>query len=88
VGQFEFSTALTLAHFGTLKIAMRFEPMLIVVSNVPINARSFPVTAASRHRVPLVILMPFLALLPWIVISLAISNLLGLRIVSHGTAQA
>jgi hypothetical protein len=56
-------------HFGTLKIAMRFEPRLMVSSSVPTNTWLRPITLASRQPVPLVILSPLLAFLPRIAIS-------------------
>lgn|ERR1019366_7902312 len=57
-------------YFGTLKIAIRFEPILMVSNSVPTNTRFSPRTKTSRQPVPLVILSPLLAFLPCIVISL------------------
>jgi hypothetical protein len=57
-------------YFGTLKIAIRLEPILMVSNSVPTNTRFSPRTKTSRQPVPLVILSPLLAFLPCIVISL------------------
>jgi hypothetical protein len=61
----------SLTHFGTLKIAMRLDPILMVSSRVPTNTRFRPLTLASRQPVPLVIFSPLRGFLPLIVISLA-----------------
>ena len=64
-------------YFGTLKIASRLPPTLMVWSKVPTKTRFLPVTAARRQRVPLVIRSPFRAFFPLIRISPAICDVLG-----------
>lgn len=64
-------------HLGTLKIAMRFEPMLMVLINVPTNTRLRPFVVANLHPCPPVMRSPFLAFAPLIVISFAMLLLLG-----------
>lgn len=59
-----------IGYLGTLKIAIRFEPILMVSNSVPTNTSFFPRTLARRQPVPLVILSPLLAFLPCIAISL------------------
>ena len=57
-----------LSYFGTLKIAKRFLPKFIVYRRVPTKMRFRPLTAANRHRVPLVIRSPRRGFVPVIVI--------------------
>jgi hypothetical protein len=57
-----------ISYFGTLKIASRLLPKFKVWRSVPTNTRLRPLTAASRHRVPLVMRSPLFGFLPLIVI--------------------
>jgi hypothetical protein len=61
-----------LCYFGTLKMAMRLLPKLIVLSNVPTNTRFLPLRVASLQPFPFVIFWPLRAFCPLIDISLAI----------------
>jgi len=65
------------AYFGTLNIASRFLPKLMVLSSVPTKIRLRPLTAASRQPFPLVIRSPLRAFSPLIVISPAMRELLS-----------
>src|ERR1019366_5560783 len=69
LGSFRFG-GVGVYYLGTLKIAIRFEPIFMVSNSVPTNTRFSPRTKTSRQPVPLVILSPLLAFLPCIVISL------------------
>jgi hypothetical protein len=62
------SAAITWCYFGTLKIASRYLPTLIVLINVPTNILLPLVT--SRYPRPPVILSPRLAFFAFIVITL------------------
>jgi hypothetical protein len=69
VPQFEYRPALRIAtpvnshRFGTLKIAKRLLPKLIVSINEPANMCFFPVVLTKRHPVPLINFAPLGAFL-------------------------
>ncbi|HEX6157889.1 MAG TPA: hypothetical protein VFZ54_17820, partial [Burkholderiales bacterium] len=56
-------------YLGTLKMAIRFDPKLIVWRSVPLKTRFRPDVAAKRQPFPLVIFSPRGAFLPLIVMS-------------------
>ena len=67
-----FSKVRLLDYFGTLNIAMRFDPKLMVSISVATKTRFLPLILASRQPVPLAILSPLFAFFPCIRISFAI----------------
>jgi len=73
-------------YFGTLKMAMRFFPILNVCRSVAENTRLVPFVVASRQPAPLVIFAPFGALTPLIIISPAMVRLLSLVVTALRSA--
>ncbi len=58
-------------YFRTLKMASRLRPKFIIRSSVPTKTRFLPVTVANLQPLPRVILFPFFAFRPLIVIPAA-----------------
>lgn len=66
MSQFDCGSWFRVIYLGTLKIAIRFLPRLIVSSKVPTKT-FFPFTFTNRQPLPLVIFSPLVAYFPRIV---------------------
>lgn len=72
-GPWSDALRINLSYLGTLKIAIRLPPELIVPNSVAAKTRFRPFVAASRQPRRPVIRSPFAAFLPLVVIAPAIS---------------